>query len=56
MLGLEKAAREAGYSLSVSILDDATAGAMREAVDTFVAQRVDGDRRAVAPTTTRPRR
>jgi DNA-binding LacI/PurR family transcriptional regulator len=42
MLGLENAARAAGYSLSVSILDDATAGAMREAVDTFVAQRVDG--------------
>ena len=41
MLGLEKAARAAGYSLSVSILDDATAGAMRDAVDTFVAQRVD---------------
>ena len=40
MLGLEEAAREAGYSLSVSILEDATAGAMREAVDTFVAQRV----------------
>lgn len=42
MLGLENAARAAGYSLSVSILDDATAAAMREAVDTFVAQRVDG--------------
>ena len=41
MLGLEKAARAAGYSLSVSILDDATAGAMRDAVDTFVSQRVD---------------
>src|SRR3954449_5147135 len=32
MIGLEKAARAAGYSVSVSILDDATAGAMREAV------------------------
>jgi DNA-binding LacI/PurR family transcriptional regulator len=42
MVGLEKAARAAGYSLSVSILDDASAGAMRDAVDTFVAQRVDG--------------
>jgi DNA-binding LacI/PurR family transcriptional regulator len=42
MLGLEKAARAAGYSLTVSFLDDATAGAMREAVDAFVAQRVDG--------------
>jgi DNA-binding LacI/PurR family transcriptional regulator len=41
MLGLEKAARAAGYSLSVSILDDATAAAMREAVNTFVSQRVD---------------
>ena len=41
MLGLERAARAAGYSLSVSILDDATAGAMREAVDRFVAQSVD---------------
>jgi DNA-binding LacI/PurR family transcriptional regulator len=42
MLGLENAARAAGYSLSVSILDDPSAGAMREAVDRFVAQRVDG--------------
>jgi DNA-binding LacI/PurR family transcriptional regulator len=42
MVGLEKAARAAGYSLSVSILDDASAGAMRDAVDRFVAQRVDG--------------
>ena len=42
MLGLEKAARAAGYSLSVSILDDATAAAMREAVDRFVSQSVDG--------------
>jgi DNA-binding LacI/PurR family transcriptional regulator len=41
MLGLEKAARAAGYSLSVSILDEGTAGAMREAVDRFVAQSVD---------------
>lgn len=41
MIGLEKAARAAGYSVSVSILDDATAGAMREAVDTLVSQRVD---------------
>jgi DNA-binding LacI/PurR family transcriptional regulator len=41
MLGLENAARTAGYSLSVSILDDATAEAMREAVDRFVAQSVD---------------
>jgi len=41
MLGLEKAARAAGYSVSVSILDDATAEAIREAVDRFVAQSVD---------------
>jgi DNA-binding LacI/PurR family transcriptional regulator len=41
MLGLERAAREAGYSVSVAILDDATAGAMREAVDRFVSQSVD---------------
>ncbi|UOY00361.1 LacI family DNA-binding transcriptional regulator [Blastococcus sp. PRF04-17] len=41
MLGLEHAARAAGYSVAVSILDDATADAVREAVDTFVAQRVD---------------
>src|SRR3712207_5640701 len=41
MLGLEHAARAAGYSVAVSILDDATAGAVREAVDAFVAQRVD---------------
>jgi len=41
LIGLEKAAREAGYSLSVAILDHATAGEMRNAVDRFVAQRVD---------------
>jgi DNA-binding LacI/PurR family transcriptional regulator len=41
MLGLESAARAAGYSMSVSILDEATAVAMREAVDLFVAQSVD---------------
>jgi DNA-binding LacI/PurR family transcriptional regulator len=41
MLGLERAARAAGYSLSVSNLDDATAGAMRDAIDHFVAQSVD---------------
>jgi DNA-binding LacI/PurR family transcriptional regulator len=41
MLGLEKAAREAGYGLSVAILDEATSQAMREAVDSFVAQSVD---------------
>ena len=41
LLGLEKAARAAGYSLSVAILDDDSEGAMREAVDRFVAQSVD---------------
>jgi DNA-binding LacI/PurR family transcriptional regulator len=41
MLGLESAARAAGYSVSVAILDHATAGAVREAVDRFVAQSVD---------------
>ena len=41
MLGLESAARAAGYSVSVSILDEATAAAMREAVERFVAQSVD---------------
>ncbi len=41
LIGLEKAAREAGYSLSVSILDDPSAGAMREAVDRLVSHRVD---------------
>ena len=41
MLGLESAARAAGYSVSVAILDHPTAVAMREAVDRFVAQSVD---------------
>jgi DNA-binding LacI/PurR family transcriptional regulator len=41
LIGLEKAARDAGYALSVAILDHATAGEMRNAVDRFVAQRVD---------------
>ncbi|MCW2637411.1 MAG: transcriptional regulator, LacI family [Blastococcus sp.] len=41
MLGLESAARAAGYSVSISILDEATAAAMRDAVDRFVAQSVD---------------
>jgi DNA-binding LacI/PurR family transcriptional regulator len=41
MIGLERAARAAGYALSVAILDEATAEAMREAVDRFVAQSVD---------------
>ncbi|MET0764326.1 MAG: LacI family DNA-binding transcriptional regulator [Blastococcus sp.] len=41
MIGLERAARAAGYGLSVAILDEATAEAMRAAVDGFVAQSVD---------------
>ncbi|WP_222192904.1 LacI family DNA-binding transcriptional regulator [Modestobacter italicus] len=41
LLGLEKAARAAGYSLSVAILDDDSEVAMREAVDLFVGQSVD---------------
>ena len=57
MLGLEEAARAAGYSLSASRSSTRRPpGAMREAVDTFVAQR--GRRRSwrSAPTTTPPRR
>jgi DNA-binding LacI/PurR family transcriptional regulator len=41
LIGLEQAARAAGYSLSVAILDDDTESAMREAVDRFVSQSVD---------------
>jgi DNA-binding LacI/PurR family transcriptional regulator len=41
LLGLEKAARAAGYSHGVAIHDDDSEGAMREAVDRFVAQSVD---------------
>jgi DNA-binding LacI/PurR family transcriptional regulator len=41
LIGLEKAARGAGYSLAVSILDEATAPAVREAVDRLVSHRVD---------------
>lgn len=41
LLGLEKAARAAGYSLSVAVLDEDTEEAVREAVDRFVAQSVD---------------
>jgi DNA-binding LacI/PurR family transcriptional regulator len=41
LLGLEKAARAAGYSLGVAILDEDSESAMREAVDRFVAQSVD---------------
>ncbi|MGY1689014.1 LacI family DNA-binding transcriptional regulator [Geodermatophilus sp. SYSU D01105] len=41
LVGLEQAARTAGYSLSVTVLDEATAEAMREAVDRFVGASVD---------------
>jgi DNA-binding LacI/PurR family transcriptional regulator len=41
LVGLERAARAAGYSLSVTVLDEATADAMHDAVDRFVAQSVD---------------
>ena len=41
LLGLEQAARSAGYSLSVAILDEDSEQAMREAVDRFVGQKVD---------------
>jgi DNA-binding LacI/PurR family transcriptional regulator len=41
LVGLEQAARAAGYSLSVTVLEDATAGAMRDAIDRFVAQSID---------------
>lgn len=41
MIGLEQAARAAGYSLSVAILDADGVGDMQEAVDRFVAQSVD---------------
>ena len=42
MVGLERAARDAGFGLSVTILEEATAEEMRTAVDTFVAHSVDG--------------
>ncbi|WP_448626000.1 LacI family DNA-binding transcriptional regulator [Geodermatophilus sp. URMC 64] len=41
LVGLEQAARAAGYALAVTVLDDATAEAMRDAIDRFVAQSVD---------------
>jgi DNA-binding LacI/PurR family transcriptional regulator len=41
LVGLEQAARTAGYSLSVTVLDDATSENMRDAVDRFVAQSID---------------
>src|SRR5829696_8714497 len=41
LVGLEQAARAAGYSLSVTVLEDATAEAMRDAIDRFAARSVD---------------
>jgi DNA-binding LacI/PurR family transcriptional regulator len=41
LIGLERAARAAGYALAVTVLDEATAGAMRDAIDRFAAQSVD---------------
>lgn len=41
LIGLEKAARQAGYSLSVAILNDATAAEMRDAMDRLLVQKVD---------------
>jgi DNA-binding LacI/PurR family transcriptional regulator len=42
MIGLERAARDAGYGLIVTILQEATAEEMRDAVETFVSHSVDG--------------
>lgn len=41
MLGLEHAAREAGYFLTVSVLDDTSARTMTEAIDRLATQSVD---------------
>ncbi|RZT16822.1 LacI family transcriptional regulator [Kribbella sp. VKM Ac-2569] len=41
LLGLEHAAREAGYSLNVSVLDDDSGGNLIEAVERLVTQSVD---------------
>jgi DNA-binding LacI/PurR family transcriptional regulator len=41
MLGLESAARAAGYSLSVAMLEDASTEAMRAAIDDFLSNSVD---------------
>lgn len=41
LVGLEAAARLAGYSLSVAVLDEATAAALGEAVERFAASSVD---------------
>ncbi|GIF78378.1 LacI family DNA-binding transcriptional regulator [Asanoa siamensis] len=41
MVGLERAAREAGYFLSVSVLDDFGARSITEAIDRLAAQSLD---------------
>jgi DNA-binding LacI/PurR family transcriptional regulator len=41
LLGLEQAAREAGYFLTVSVLDDDSTGCLIEAVDRLATQSVD---------------
>ncbi|PPJ21625.1 LacI family transcriptional regulator [Nocardia nova] len=41
MLGLERAARAAGYSLTITVLDEISAPAMQEAVERLVGQSVD---------------
>jgi DNA-binding LacI/PurR family transcriptional regulator len=41
LVGLERAARAAGYSLSVTVLEDPTREAMRDAIDRFAARSVD---------------
>ena len=41
MLGLERAARAADYSLAIVVLDEMTTAAMQEAVERLVAQSVD---------------
>jgi DNA-binding LacI/PurR family transcriptional regulator len=41
LIGLERAARHAGYALAVTVLDEATSEAMRAAIDRLVAHSVD---------------
>jgi DNA-binding LacI/PurR family transcriptional regulator len=41
LVGLERAARAAGYSLSVTVLEDPSREAMRDAIDRFAARSVD---------------
>jgi DNA-binding LacI/PurR family transcriptional regulator len=41
MVGLERAARDAGYFLTVSVIDDTSARAMTKAVDLLATQSVD---------------